>query len=146
MDTFIHRRLSGSSDVFVWTPPGQTVGYSGATGGERSGLKAETSALQNAGACMAEMGHIYIYADGSAEDAVRDGGSGVFVGTPPKQTVGYSVATGGVLGSKSGNLSTPECSSLHGRDGATEDCHLQTLKQPSSPSPPIPLTGQSTNC
>ena len=36
----------------------------------------------------------HIYTDGSAEDAVRNGGSGVFVGTATGQTVSYSNATG----------------------------------------------------
>ena len=36
----------------------------------------------------------HIYTDGSAEDAVRDGGSGVFVRTPTGQTVRHSNATG----------------------------------------------------
>ena len=36
----------------------------------------------------------HVYTDGSAEDAVRNGGSGVFVRTPTGQTVSYSNATG----------------------------------------------------
>ena len=36
----------------------------------------------------------YIYTDGSAEDALRNGGSGVFVRTPTGQTVSYSSTTG----------------------------------------------------
>ena len=36
----------------------------------------------------------HIYTDGSAEDAVRNGGSGVFVRTLTGQTVSYSNATG----------------------------------------------------
>ena len=36
----------------------------------------------------------HIYTDGSAEDAVRNEGSGVFVRTPAGQTVSYSNATG----------------------------------------------------
>ena len=36
----------------------------------------------------------HIYTDSSAEEAVRNGGSGMFVRTPTGQTVGYSNATG----------------------------------------------------
>ena len=35
-----------------------------------------------------------MYTDGSAVDAVRNGGSGVFVTTPTGHTVSYSNATG----------------------------------------------------
>ena len=41
--------------MFVRTPAGQTVGYSNATGRKCSNFKAETSALQNAVAYIAEM-------------------------------------------------------------------------------------------
>ena len=46
---------NGDSGVFVRTPTGQTFGYSNATGKKFSNFKAETSALQNAVACIAEM-------------------------------------------------------------------------------------------
>ena len=36
----------------------------------------------------------HIYTDGSAEDAVRNGGSGVFVRVPTGQTVNYTNASG----------------------------------------------------
>ena len=46
---------NGGSGVFVRTPTGQTVGYSNATGRKSSNFRAETSALQNAVAYIAEM-------------------------------------------------------------------------------------------
>ena len=46
---------NGGSGVFVRTPTGQTFGYSNATGRKCSNFKAETSALQNAVAYIAEM-------------------------------------------------------------------------------------------
>ena len=46
---------NGGSGVFARTPTGQTVGCSNATGRKLSNFKAETSALQNAVAYIAEM-------------------------------------------------------------------------------------------
>ena len=46
---------NGGSGVFVRTPTGQTVGYSNAAGRKCSNFKAETSALQNVVAYIAEM-------------------------------------------------------------------------------------------
>ena len=46
---------NGSSNVFVRTRTGQTVSYSNATGRICSNFTAETSALQNAAAYIAEM-------------------------------------------------------------------------------------------
>ena len=37
---------------------------------------------------------IHVHTDGSAEDVVRNGGSGVFVRAPTGQTVSYTNATG----------------------------------------------------
>ena len=46
---------NGNSGVFVRTPTGKTVSYTNATGRKCSNFKAETSALQNAVAYIAEM-------------------------------------------------------------------------------------------
>ena len=51
---------------------------------------------------------IHVYTDGSAEDAVRNGGSGVFVRNPTGQTVSYSNATGRKCSNFKAETSAPQ--------------------------------------
>ena len=72
-----------------------------------------------------------IYTDGSAEDTVKNGGSGVFVRTPTGQIVSYSNATG----RKCSNFKA-ETSALQNAVACTAEMKLQKIVIPTSPSVP----------
>ena len=63
----------------------------------------------------------HIYTDGSANDAVRNGGSGVFVRTPTGQTDSYTNATD----RKCSQISKQkfQAAVANSSDETTEDCH-----------------------
>ena len=75
-----------------------------------------------------QAGWTHICTDGSAEEAVRSGGSGVFVRTPTGQTFDYSNATGRKCSNFRAETSALQKAVAYiARDETAEDCHPHRL-------------------
>ena len=88
----------------------------------------------------------HVYTDGSAEDAVRNGGSGVFVRTTTGQTVSYSNATGRKCSNFKAEISALQNAVVYIAEMKPQKTVILKDSKASLQSPPIPLTSQSANC